>query len=472
MKQFAHVFLVGLILACATSARGESIEWIRQFGTTDLDNGRDVSADGLGNVYIAGYTEGSLGGPYAGGLLDAFVSKYDAAGGLFWSRQLGSKDWDEGTSVSADGLGNVYLSGNTDVKLGDANVPNYDAFVSKFDADGSLLWTRQLGTTEFDSSVGVSADGLGNIYLSGYTSGSLGGPNAGAFDAFVSKFDAEGGVLWTRQLGTTGSDFSHGVSADGLGNVYISGQTNGSLGGPNGGDFDAFVSKYDEGGSLLWTRQLHATSWEASHGVSADGLGNVYISGLTDGIIATTFTDGIYATTITGDAFVSKYDAAGDLLWMRQLGTTSFDYSLGVSADGVGNVYISGFTEGSLGGPNAGERDAFVSKYDDAGSLLWTRQLGTTGYEHGFGVSADGLGNVYLSGDTGGSLGGPNAGRLDAFVAKIADGVVPEPSSLTLSAVSVLGLFVGVRRRWGKTLTRSIARDLSSPRRVFDRRAR
>ena len=106
--------------------------------------------------------------------------------------------------------------------------------------------------------------------------------------------------------------------------------------------------------------------------------------------------------------------------------------SYGVSADGLGNVYISGYTGGSLGGPNAGGNDAFVSKYDAAGNFQWTRQLGTSASDLSYGVSADGLGNVYFSGYTLGSLGGPNAGGDDAFVVKIVDSVVPEPSTLLL----------------------------------------
>ena len=118
--------------------------------------------------------------------------------------------------------------------------------------------------------------------------------------------------------------------------------------------------------------------------------------------------------------------------WVRQLGTSAYDESRAVSADGLGNVYISGVTSGSLGGPNAGSNDAFVSKYDASGNFQWTQQLGTSSSEVSFGVSADGLGNIYFSGYTQGSLGGPNAGDSDAFVVKIVDSVVPEPNTLLL----------------------------------------
>ena len=106
------------------------------------------------------------------------------------------------------------------------------------------------------SSCGVSADGLGNVYISGWTDGSLGGTNAGGCDAFLSKYDASGTLEWTRQLGTSEYDMSYGVSADGLGNVYISGDTEGSLEGTNAGGSDAFLSKYDASGTLEWTQQL------------------------------------------------------------------------------------------------------------------------------------------------------------------------------------------------------------------------
>jgi hypothetical protein len=57
-------------------------------------------------------------------------------------------------------------------------------------------------------------------------------------------------------------------------------------------------------------------------------------------------------------------------VWTQQLGTSSYDVSHGVSADGLGNVYITGSTYGSLGGPNAGGRDAFVAKFSEENSAV------------------------------------------------------------------------------------------------------
>ncbi|MBM4031436.1 MAG: choice-of-anchor D domain-containing protein [Planctomycetes bacterium] len=412
----ACLLAVALAAAGPWGAAAPILAWTRQVGTSSDDRSYGVSADGLGNLYISGFTFGSLGGPNAGSN-DAFLTKYDSAGTLLWSRQVGTGANDLSYGVSADGLGNVYISGFTFGSLGGPNAGLRDALLVKYDAAGTLQWSRQVGTAENEVAYGVSADGLGNVYISGYTRGSLGGPNAGNADPFLTKYDAAGTLQWSRQAGTASDDYSYGVSADGSGNVYISGHTTGSLGGPNAGLRDAFLTKYDSAGTLLWSRQVGTAAWDESCGVSADGLGNVYISGDTLGSLG-----GPNAGSY--DAFLTKYDAAGTLLWSRQVGTAAWDESYGVSADGLGNVYISGYTGGSLGGPNAGSYDAFLTKYDSAGTLQWSRQVGTPSDDRSRGVSTDGSGNVYISGPTLGSLGGPNAGGEDAFLASYGEPIL------------------------------------------------
>ncbi len=410
------------VLSCASAACAETLEWVRQLGTSSRDEVLGVSADELGNVYISGYTHGSLERPVSG-INDAFVAKYDAHGTLQWTRQFGSGGGDRANAVSVDGLGNVYVSGHTEGSLGGEFAGLVDAYVRKYDAAGMLQWTQQLGTSGLDRSFAVSADGQGNVFISGYTEGNLGGIESGRLDAFISKYDDSGSFQWSRQLVTNDgeSSGSFGISGDGLGNVYFSGNTGGNLGGPHfGGESDAFVSKYDASGTRQWAQQLGTTSDDWSFAVSADGLGNVFVSGNTEGDLAA-------PNAGDRDVFVSNYDDSGTLRWTRQIGTSGRDESYGISTDGLGNAYVSGWTRGSLGArPNAGERDAFVSKYNDSGTLLWTHQFGNDSDDQSRGVSVDGLGNVYVAGSTDGRLAGPHAGDWDLFVAKIAPDL-PEP---------------------------------------------
>jgi len=236
-------------------------------------------------------------------------------------------------------------------------------------------------------------------------------------------------------MGTTTYDASPSVSSDHLGNVYVCGSTNGSLGGINSGDFDVFVGKFDSAGVLQWTRQLGSRGSDVGDAVATDVLGNVYVAGYTLASL-----EGSNAGS--WDAFVIKYDSDGNLLWTEQWGTTHTDYGHSISADSLGNVYVCGFTGESLGGPSAGEYDAFVSKLDASGNLLWTQQLGTSETEWGYGISVDGLNNVFITGMTYGDLSGLQAGGGDAFIAKL---VVPEPATLLL--VGLGAVMVRKRRR-------------------------
>ncbi len=189
---------------------------------------------------------------------DAFLRNYRADGTLAWEHKIGTDEYQWSTGVSADGEGNAYITGL--VEGGDLGGPFlgglYDTFVSKHDADGNQVWVRQFGTTRGDVGEDIEVDRLGNVFVTGWTQGNLGGTNRTA-DVFLSKYTADGAAVWTRQLSSRGSDYGYGVAADGLGSVYIVGTTEGDLGGRNAGEDDAFVSKYDAGGIELWTRQRH-----------------------------------------------------------------------------------------------------------------------------------------------------------------------------------------------------------------------
>jgi beta-propeller repeat-containing protein len=133
--------------------------------------------------------------------------------------------------------------------------------------------------------------------------------------------------------------------------------------------------------------------------------------------------------------------------WIRQLGTASGDGGKGVSVDGSGNVYVTGYTRGGLdGNTNVGDLDMFLTKYDTSGTRLWTRQLGTAISDWGEGVSVDGSGNAYVTGYTEGGLdGNTSAGGADMFLVKISS--IPEPSSITLLLWGLLSLICWRRRK-------------------------
>ena len=318
--------------------------WTRQFGSSSSDDARGIAVDGA-SVYVVGYTVGILPGQTAPGGGDTFVRKYDAAGNELWTRQFGTTTSDIAGGVAVDASG-VYVAGLTSGTLpGQRSVGGWDGFVRKYDADGNEVWTRQFGTNQLDEVRAASADATG-IYVAGYTVGSFSSaPNAGGRDAFVIKYDMSGNVLWVRQFGGILSDEAVGVSATDDG-FYVAMTTRGNVA-PN-----VSVQKYDANGVQLWTSQFSAEA----RGVAADASG-VYVAGLTSATLPGQSSAG------GRDAFVRKYDAGGSAVWTRQFGTTWDDEANGVSAAPSG-VYVVGKTVGTFPAqPPARSADGFVAKF-------------------------------------------------------------------------------------------------------------
>jgi len=159
------------------------------------------------------------------------------------------------------------------------NAGDTDAFLTKFDGNGNEVWTTRIGTNCGDAGVGVATDKAGNVYVTGSTEGDLGGTNAGKSDAFLSKLDPSGDEVWTRQIGTSTHEQSKSVAVDASDNVYISGWTYGDLGGPGEGPCDVFLAKFGSDGNELWTTQIGTVRNDRSASVAVDAAGNVYISG-------------------------------------------------------------------------------------------------------------------------------------------------------------------------------------------------
>ena len=376
-----------------------TIAWTRQLGTSGNDEAHGVAVDSLGNVYVAGYTDGTLPGQTSAGGSDVFVRKYDNSGNVVWTRQFGTSPnhGEHPNGIAVDSQGNVYVAGETAGTFsGQTSAGLTDAFVSKLDSSGNVLWTRQFGTSGIDYANEVAVDSLGNVYVAGLNN-QTNAPGQTSGDAFVSKLDSSGNVLWTRQFGTSGWDYAHGVAVDSSGNVYAAGSFSS----------DAYVRKLDSSGNVLWTRQF-GTDFIA-YDVVVDISGNSYVSGS------------------TGLAYVRKLDSSGNVLWTSQFGSSRVA-AYKAAVDISGNIFVSGETNSAFPGQTyAGGSDAFVSKLDSSGNVLWTSQFGTSGNDYADGVAVDSLGNVYAAGPAGGALPGQQhyGGYYDAFVIKFTDTTAP-----------------------------------------------
>ncbi len=396
-------------------------DWTRQFGGTGEEYGLATAVDAAGNIYATGCTSGALPGQTSSGGVDAFVRKYDAGGTQVWTRQFGTPGDEVAAGISVDALG-VYVVGYTSGTLpGQTSSGGYDAFVRKYDAAGTEVWTRQIPTREGEAT-GVSA-GPSGVYVAGYTWYALSGqPRFGFNDAFVRKYDAGGTEIWTRQFGTPGTDAANGIAVDASG-IYVIGETTGAIG-QSFGSMDVFVRKYDAAGTEVWTRQFGTESADYGYGVTADASGT-YVVGATLATLPGQTSSGGYC-----DAFVRKYNADGTDGWTRQFGTSGEDVARGVSVKASG-IYVAGVTQEALPGQtSSGSHDAFVIKYDAGGTQAWAHQFGTPGLDVARGISVDA--SINIIGDTDGILPGQDSsGSRDAFLVNLPVNVAPDITSLT-----------------------------------------
>lgn len=386
MRASRGCVLAVLALSVACSARAEQaygVEWIERFGT--MLDGTDTSGlavDANNNVLITGHTHGSLGGPNQGST-DAFVAKYDAAGNNLWVRQWGTSSNDLSRGIATDTAGNVLIVGST-AQIGG------DAFLTKYDTDGNLAWAKLFGTGVSHGASDVTTDVLGNIMVIGSTRGLFADQRPGERDAYLAKYDPDGQLVWTRQLGTEWHDYATAGVCDSAGNILITGLTEVALGGPRQGNDDIFLAKYAANGDLLWTRQFGTADSEHGADLTIDVNGNILITGETWGTL-----DGPVHEYDSDDAFVMKCDSDGNLIWVRQFGEEGVDMGHAVSTDAAGNVFIAGRMEILL---EHSAVDAFAAKYDSDGNLGWTYRVATAQADWSSGIGADSDGNVFVTG--------------------------------------------------------------------------
>ena len=331
----------------------------------------------------------------------ALMAQPENPNDIVWLRQIGKEGDDKGNGVAVDKNGNVYVTGSTVGSLGGPGMFGGDGFLLKYDAEGNLLWSRQPGTQHHDEGVSVAVDAMGNSFIA---------QNVGNGRALMLKYDTEGNLLWTREIELRGLEYGYSVAVDATGNAYICGQT--SEGVPGTGLADAFLVKYDTTGNMLWNRLVATNRADLATGVAVDASGNAFIVGLTHGDIAGVPNAG------KGDVFLAKIDATGNLLWTRQIGSPRLDSGIAVAVDEHGNAYIAGFTFGNLGGPNAGDRDAYLARYDPSGNLLWIRQFGGPLDDSSLAIAVDTQGNAILTGSTRNRLGGFTKPGGGMFLAK------------------------------------------------------
>ena len=386
-------------------------------GTAQEERAGGVATDSAGNVYQALAAGGSVDGQTFAGDKDLVLVKDSPSGTRLWTRELGSVRLERAYGVALDAAGDIVVTGYTNGDFDGTHAGNTtdDVFVVKFDAAGDRKWLRQFGVPAVaDRGYAIATDATSNIYVTGYTRGNLAATNLGDKDVYLAKLDPAGNQIWLIQFGSAGEDKAWGVAATGDG-LRLGGMTSGALGSPAGA-LDGWVARYDADGNRAWLQQFGTSANEEVWGLTADAGGNTYVAG---------YSAGDFDGTLAGDKdmIVAQFDAAGAMTWRDQLGTELNDKAAAVRLD-AGNLYLAGFSDGSLG-TSVGKFDAILVKYAPDKSREWVRQFGTTEDDAADAFAEANLyldaraGSIYLSGLTLGDVQGQaQLGLGDVFLAR------------------------------------------------------
>ncbi|MFH1725517.1 MAG: Ig-like domain-containing protein [Elusimicrobiota bacterium] len=289
---------------------------------------------------------------------------------------------DYGYAVTADASGNVYVTGGSPGPTG-----NWDYATIKYDAGGNQLWAARYDGTAFyaDFGLAIEVGASGSVYVTGKSGG------AGSGQDYVTiKYDAGGNELWVARYNGPGNrdDEAAAMALDAAESVYVTGSSRES------DNLDDYATvKYDTNGNQLWVARYEGTpsGSDQAQALAIDDSGNVYVTGRSRG-------------TDAGDDYATiKYDANGNQLWVARYDgpAGADDYAKGIAVDGSGNVCVTGVSPG-----NGSNRDYATVKYDAGGNQLWAARYNGPGsipgnsIDEATGIAVDGLGNVYVTGDS------------------------------------------------------------------------
>jgi len=289
---------------------GGSCLWATYFGGALSEYGTGITFDGSGNVVLTGITE-SDNFPVQNAWQstkkqgdEAFLSKLSSGGTLLWSTYFGGEQGDEGRDVTVDASGNIFLVGMTGSQYfpvlnafqsAIGNPGSDDAFIAKFSGAGVPDWSTYYGGSGGDGASTVATDGSGNVIVVGGTASSdfpVSGAEqpyiGGGGDLFILKLTSGGNRTWATYFGGSGAEGIGRVATDRNDNILFTGYTNsGNLPVVNpwqpvyGGSGDGFVVKLDALGRKQWATYLGGGRYDMGYSIDSDGSGNVILCGTT-----------------------------------------------------------------------------------------------------------------------------------------------------------------------------------------------
>lgn len=338
-----------------------------------------------------------------------------------WAKQAGGAGSDQGYDMGVDASGNVYVCGwfSETAQFGTETLMSFgmqDIFIASYDSAGVFRWVRQAGGLGNELSAGIVTNSNGTSYITGWFSetvnfGDISITSAGSYDMFIAKYNSSGEVQWVESGGGPSDDYGNRIALGFDGNVCVSGSFRETINIGDKvltsmGDRDILLAHYSSDGKLIFAKSFGGTGEDRGYGIYQDFKCDFFLTGFYSG---TAYFDEI---TLVSPAIISSYilkmNSEGNFQWVKSVAGHANDFArgFGIAADGEGNIVATGFFSGSAdivdqtlyATGGQFDFDVYLVKFDDDGILQWAQNAGSAGIDHGRSLSVNSKGEIFLSG--------------------------------------------------------------------------
>ncbi len=378
-----------------------------------------IAADQFGNMYLTGSYEGTVdfdpgedvNEHTSNGYTDDFLLKLNPFGDFEWAGTWGSIGYEFSPGLDVYHDGSIYVAGTfretVDFDPGPgineiyAGTWDRSVFLSRFNTDGELVWTRAFAPSDFLGPFcdEVKVDSQGDVYLTGTFEGTIGFTSGetlveltsnGRDDVFLCKFASSGDFEWAHSWGGVKYEFSGDIAFDSVGNVYTTG----------------------------------SVSNQCTYNISDDTDGMHYgSSGVT--------------TNETSDIYLIAFDSSGVLQWLREWGGPGFDTHGKLVIDALDIIYLGAHNQITVDSPYEdpyfGENQTYMATFDTSGVYLGNTNIAEITGSGNSRLIFDSSGYMYLTGSFEGSVEFEMPGQVETRNASVTDAFlarIPAPAPI------------------------------------------
>lgn len=353
-----------------------------------------------------------------------------------WAKHLTGDGNNNGYSLAQNSSGDLYVAGSfegtIDFDTGEGvytltSFGDRDAYIEKMDANGNLIWVKQIGGSEADYIRCISLGLSDNIYVTGSFKGTAdmdpGDSNynftsLGGEDMFVVELDENGDFTWAGHMGGPLDDHTTSIAVAPSGNIYLAGYYLGTV------DFEPsdtaeyymqatgqaiFIEKLNQNNQFLWAKTMGGPGFDYCQSMCIDEQENIYTTGMFAGPADFNPGEDVFYLNSVGDRdiYINKLSNEGLFVWAKAMGGYELEAGQGIVYNSDSHIFLTGNFQGTVdfdpdtttyNMTSMGDYDIFTGKYDLDGHLIWMKQMGGSGSDGAYAIALDNDNNVYSTG--------------------------------------------------------------------------